>query len=91
MRKANIELVARTLADEGFDEAQTQKVKAAIAASLPEKTYNMAVVYLGVATVALVLGSILLGGLGKEVPEALWGALGAGIGGLAGVFMGNQR
>lgn len=91
MRQAKLDMVVQALASEGFNEEQTQKVEAAIAASLPEKTYNMAVVYLGVVTVALVLGSILLGGLEKEVPEALWGALGAGIGGLAGVFMGNRQ
>jgi hypothetical protein len=91
MSQVRLDEVARTLSNEGFTEEQTARVKAAITASLPERTYNTAVVYLGVATVALVLGSILLGGMGKDVPEALWGALGAGIGGLAGVFMGSRQ
>jgi len=68
---------------------QTEKVKAAVAASLPEKTYNMAVIFLGIATVLLVLGSILLAWV-SVVPDSLWGPLGAGIGALAGVFVGKS-
>jgi len=84
------EKLEHDLESRGVSEADREKVKEALVANLPARTYNAAVVYLGIATVALVLGSILLGGLNKEVPEALWGALGAGIGGLAGIFMGKQ-
>jgi len=38
----------------------------------------------------LAIVSILLAILNKPLPEALWGALGAGIGGLAGIFMGKK-
>jgi hypothetical protein len=44
----------------------------------------------GWATIELAMGIILLAGLGKAVPEALWSSLGAGIGGLAVIFMGKQ-
>jgi len=89
MARIQLDKLEQNLMGAQLTPEQTEKVKAAVAASLPEKTYNMAVIFLGIATVALVLGSILLGGLG-DVPEPLWGALGAGIGGLAGVFVGKS-
>ena len=62
---------------------EIEKAAEAVAA-LPSKTYNLAVVFLGLVTVILAAGAIYLG---DGVNEALWGALGAGIGGLAGIFM----
>jgi hypothetical protein len=90
MAQLQIEKVKEDLRQEGFTSEQTEKVQKAIQANLPPETYNKAVLFLGWATVALTLGSIILAILGKTVPEALWGALGAGIGGLAGIFMGKQ-
>ena len=54
------------------------------------ETLDKAVMFLGLATLALVVGGILLAAMGKDVPEPLWSVLGAGIGGLAGVFMGRR-
>jgi hypothetical protein len=84
------EKVEEILQKEGFDAEQSRKIGSAIRSILPGPVYNKAVVFLGWATVVLALGSILLAGVEREVPEALWGALGAGIGGLAGIFMGKE-
>jgi len=70
---------------------QEREIENAIAINLPPEAYKKAVIFLGSATLVLALGSILLAGLGQEVSEALWGALGAGIGGLAGIFMGKEQ
>jgi hypothetical protein len=88
MARLFIDQTIKTLEGYGVTDPDIeQKVRSAIAANLPSKTYNMAVVFLGLVTLVLALGSIGLAGLGRSVPEALWGALGAGIGGLAGIFM----
>ena len=90
MAQLQVQKVDDVLEEQGFTEEQRAQVKGAIIANLPPETYSKAVLFLGWSTFALVLGSILLAGLDKTVPEALWGALGAGIGGLAGIFMGKQ-
>ena len=46
--------------------------------------------FLGIATLVLTLGCVLLAIVGKTIPEALWTVLGACIGGLAGVYMGKS-
>lgn len=87
----NRDSVARAmveLAHEGLDDAQKAKVEDVIK-NLPDKTYNAAVIFLGIATVSMVIGAVVLAAIDKSV-DALWGALGAGIGGLAGIFMGSQ-
>ena len=90
MAQLSVQKVEEALKAEGFSAADTQKVRGAIMAHLPAKTYNTAILFLGWATVALAVGSIVLAGVGNAVPEALWGALGAGIGGLAGIFMSKE-
>lgn len=90
MSQLQVEKVEEALEQQGFSPEEMQIVKGVILANLPPETYNKAILFLGWATVALVVGSIVLASLDKTVPEALWGALGAGIGGLAGVFMGKQ-
>ena len=52
---------------------------------MPEQVYIKAVNFLGYVTGVLVLGAVLLLCIKINVTEALWGAIGAGIGGLAGV------
>lgn len=70
-----------------FSQDQLAKVRTAIVSNLPPKTYNLAVVFLGLATLVLTIGSVVLLFAEREVADALWGAVGAGIGGLAGIFM----
>ncbi len=89
MAQLKVEKIAKDLEEKGIDPGTIAKVKSTIENIKPE-TINKAVHFLGWATVVLALGGILLAVLGKTVPEALWGALGAGIGGLAGIFMGKQ-
>jgi len=61
------------------------RVDTAVKDSLSQGTYDKAVLFLGWVTVLLTVGTLALAYLDKA-PEALWGALGAGIGGLAGIF-----
>jgi hypothetical protein len=89
MAQLKVEKVVQALPT-GLSADQVQQVKNAIVANLPPETYGKAILFLGWATVLLVVGSVGLALLGKMVPDALWGALGAGIGGLAGVFMGKE-
>jgi hypothetical protein len=86
----NIEKVGEDLHAQGIAADTIQKVKSTIIANIPPQTLDKAVLFLGLATIVLAGGSIILAGLGKSVPEALWSALGAGIGGLAGIFMGKK-
>lgn len=51
-----------------------------------EKTYLLAVKYLGVATIILIVGAVASLLLKIPTSEALWTAVGAGLGGLAGIF-----
>ncbi len=84
-------LVNRIMGDveqvDGLSAEQVAAVKDSIQSNLPAKTYNTAVLFLGLITIVSAIGSILLPAIGASVPEALWSALGAGIGGLAGIFM----
>jgi len=90
MAQLQLGKVCEALRQKGFDDKQTEEVKQAIQANLPPETYNKAMLFLGWVTVVLAVGSIIFIGLGREVPEALWAVLGAGIGGLAGIFVGKQ-
>jgi hypothetical protein len=75
-----------SLQNDGFTEAQVQRVAALLRATPRPKVYLWAVVFLGAATYVLALGAILL----RATPDALWTAVGAGLGGLTGIFMGKQ-
>lgn len=88
--QVEVQKVKEDLAKHGFTPDQTQKVQEVIIANMKPETLDKAVVFLGLATLALIVGGILLAGLGREVPDPLWSVLGAGIGGLAGVFMGRK-
>jgi len=90
MAQLQLGKVCEALRQKGFNDKQTEEVKQAIQANLPPETYNKAMLFLGWVTVVLAVGSIIFIGLGREVPEALWAVLGAGIGGLAGIFVGKQ-
>ncbi len=85
-----VQKVKEDLARHGFTPDQAQKVQEVIIANMKPETLDKAVVFLGLATLALIVGGILLAALGREVPDPLWSVLGAGIGGLAGVFMGRK-
>ena len=88
--QVEVQKVKEDLAKHGFTPDQAQKVQEVIIANMKPETLDKAVVFLGLATLALIVGGILLAGLGREVPDPLWSVLGAGIGGLAGVFMGKK-
>ncbi|MGB8316782.1 MAG: hypothetical protein WCE54_01560 [Ignavibacteriaceae bacterium] len=88
--QVEVQKVKEDLARHGFTPDQAQKVQEVIIANMKPETLDKAVVFLGLATLALIVGGILLAGLGREVPDPLWSVLGAGIGGLAGVFMGRK-
>ncbi len=82
----NAAVLRNTLKDQGIPDAQLDAASEAIL-NLPDRTYNTAILFLGAVTLLLALGAILLPLFGVTVADALWGALGAGIGGLAGIFM----
>ena len=90
MMPLELEKVKKDLDKQGFTPEQTRTIQDVIIANLKPETLDKAVVFLGLVTLALVVGGILLAGIGKEVPEPLWSVLGAGIGGLAGIFMGKK-
>ena len=85
MARVRIEQLGDALKREGYDAADVEKIRRAVR-SVSEETYNKAVVFLGLTTLFLAAGCIVL--LAKEVPlpEAYWTVLGAAIGGLAGIF-----
>ena len=92
MPKFDFKKLDANLEIQGFNDPQTkEKIINAIKSvpEVPEPTYNKAVIFLGAATLIVALGGILLAAIDKEVPDALWTALGAGIGGLAVIFTGK--
>ncbi len=88
MSKSGEDKITAVLREAGLDEGGISKVKSALK-ELPPKAYNNAVFFLGCATLVITLGGIFLIAFDKSVPDALWTALGAGFGGLAGIFMGK--
>jgi hypothetical protein len=83
--------IRKELIAQNVDPQVINKVDQTISANvLPESVYRSAVLYLGFATILLVVGGVLLVAICRQTPEALWAALGAGIGGLAGIFTGNK-
>ena len=89
MARLNFEEIGKDLEKKGVDSDTINTVKQTIADKMEPQTIDKAVLFLGWATVVLAVGGILLAGLGKPVPDALWATLGAGVGGLAGIFMGK--
>jgi hypothetical protein len=88
MTSSSDERITAILKEAGLDDGKIDMVKGAIK-SLPPKAYNNAVFFLGCATLVITLGGVFLIAYNKTVPDGLWTALGAGIGGLAGIFMGK--
>lgn len=84
-----VEKVSETLKAEGFNDAQIAKVATAIAENFPPRTYIVAVWFLGGITVILVLGALYYLSAGQST-EAIWVAVGAGIGALAGIFSAKE-
>ena len=83
----DLEKLKSTLKAQGVADDRLDAASQAVAATLPPKTYNTAMFFLGAVTLLLAVGAVLLPAYDKIVADALWGALGAGIGGLAGIFM----
>lgn len=90
MPKFDFEKLDKSLESEGIKDPQTKEKVISAIKSVPARTYNKAIIFLGFATLIVALGGILLAALDKNVPDALWTALGAGIGGLAGIFTGRE-
>ena len=84
------EKMEKELRNEGLDDDVAQKAMEVFKANLPPPVYKSAIHYLGSATILLVFGSIAMYIYKGALPDAIWGAIGAGIGGLAGLFMGSQ-
>ena len=83
------EAVKEDLTAAGVAPDAIAKAVAAIEKNFPTKTYLLAVWFLGIVTMVLVVGGVASSLLGKTAPDALWVALGAGIGALAGIFTGK--
>ena len=90
MPKFDFKKLDQNLEVQGFNDPQTKEKILNAFKGVPEPTYNKAVIFLGAATLIVAVGGILLAALNKTVPDALWTALGAGIGGLAGIFTGKD-
>jgi len=82
--------VLADLAKAGATEAMIEKARESLNANYPPKTYTVAVWFLGSATIILIVGAVASVLLGKEASDALWTAVGAGLGGLAGIFTGKS-
>lgn len=89
MPKFDFKKLDANLEIQGFNDPQTREKILNTIKTVPENTYDKAVIFLGAATLVVAVGGILLAAIGKTVPDALWTALGAGIGGLAGIFTGK--
>jgi hypothetical protein len=61
-------------------------VQESLKRNFPPKVYIHAVWFLGLATLVLVTGAVACLLKQKEMSEAMWTAIGAGIGALAGIF-----
>jgi hypothetical protein len=90
MPKIDLEKLKANLEVQGFNDPQTKEKILNAIKGVPEPTYSKAVIFLGAATLIVAVGGILLAAIDKTVPDALWTALGAGIGGLAGIFTGKE-
>jgi hypothetical protein len=80
------EKVIKVLKDNNASDDIVQAVTVELAKTFPPQVYKTAVWFLGSVTTVLVLGAITLTILNKTPSEALWTAVGAGIGALAGIF-----
>ncbi len=85
MSKRRINSMLEQLEKNGSTPEQITAFQKAYYDNMPEEVYIKAVNFLGYVTGVLVLGAVLLLCIKINVTEALWGAIGAGIGGLAGV------
>jgi hypothetical protein len=92
MAENRAERVVQDLVAKGIvDQKNRRDAQRILEEVLPKKVYKYAVLFLGVATLILAMGGVGLAGLQvKVIPDALWTALGAGIGGLAGIFTGED-
>ena len=81
-----IEKMDAALKNEGLSDKEIVAVHELLEKMFPTGVYKAAVIFLGWVTVLLAVGAIALIAYTGQSPEALWVALGAGIGGLAGIF-----
>ncbi len=58
--------------------------------NFPGQAYELAVWFLGIATIVLIVGAVLESLFAKTTSDAMWAVAGAGIGGLAGIFTGKS-
>lgn len=84
------EAVIANLKTKGFGPDDIKKVEKALEESIPKKTYEVAVWFLGISTLILIIGAVVTLLLGKTTSDALWTCVGAGLGALAGIFTGKR-
>jgi hypothetical protein len=75
----------QSLAGIGLNDTQADQIRAAYESTLPSKAYTLAVLFLGLATLLVVIGLVVLLALEKQVGEAFYGIGGMIVGGLAGI------
>lgn len=74
------------LSKAGLDQHAVNTATKIMEERLPPKTYTAAVWFLGIITIILAGGAIASVVLKTGGAEGLWGAVGAGVGALAGIF-----
>jgi hypothetical protein len=90
MAQLKVEKLKEDLVKQGFNADQVEKIGDTVVANIKPGTYDKAVWFIGLATLVLIVGFIVLAVWDKSVPGELWTVLGASIGGLAGIFTGNK-
>lgn len=85
-----IKKVEKVINDLGLPNDKTEETVEKLRTIIPPETYKTAIHYLGLTTIILVLGVIAIVIFEGTLPEAVWGVIGAGMGGLVGIFMGDK-
>lgn len=84
-----ISKVTKVLQNHNFGDDQIAIVAKAISDNFPPRVYFIAVWFIGVITLSMALGAVAL--LFKGISdEAVWVAIGVGLGALAGIFAGKE-
>ena len=88
--QTRIEKLDTELRAVGLSDKELVAVHEWVEKTFPPRVYRTAVRFLGWVTVLLAAGAVALLAFDYASPEALWALVGAGIGGLAGIFAQKQ-